>query len=167
MHSRILPRMAKPNPLDQLRSLNEIFARAGSSNAEQAEHARKAIDFYGSEQKNNADCNPSLESGAATLAQLHLGQASTSEVAYCHWHIPGTESTSPLWIRQAIVAEMKKLAGRRSALLLVTGLREAICPEGKRWTNARESQFHRVRDWINELACAWASRESKLQVVIL
>ena len=108
MHSRILLRMAKPNPLDQLRSLNEIFARAGSSNAEQAEHARKAIDFYGSEQKNNADCNPSLESGAATLAQLHLGQASTSEVAYCHWHIPGTESTSPLWIRQAIVAEMKE-----------------------------------------------------------
>ncbi|MEC8190617.1 MAG: hypothetical protein VX033_05465 [Verrucomicrobiota bacterium] len=46
-------------------------------------------------------------------------------------------------------------------------MREAICPEGKRWTNARESQFHRVRDWINELACAWASRESKLQVVIL
>ena len=62
---------------------------------------------------------------------------------------------------------MMKLAGRRSALLLVTGLREAICPEGKRWTTARESQFHRVRDWINELACAWASRESKLQVVIL
>ena len=167
MHSKILLRMAKPNPLDQLRSLNEIFASAGSSNVEQAEHARKAIDFYGSEQKNNADCNPSLESGAAKLAQLHLGQATTSGISYCHWHVPNTESTSPLWIRHAIVAEMKKLAGRRYALLLVTGLREAICPEGKRWTNARECQFRLVRNWINELACAWASRESKLQVVIL
>jgi hypothetical protein len=62
---------------------------------------------------------------------------------------------------------MKKLAGRRAALLLVTGLREAICPEGRRWTTARETQYQRVRDWINELACAWASRESQLQVVIL
>ena len=98
---------------------------------------------------------------------MHLGKATTSEIAYCHWHVANTESTSPLWIRQAIVAEMKKLAGRRYALLLVTGLREAICPEGKRWTNARECQFRLVRNWINELACAWASRESKLQVVIL
>jgi hypothetical protein len=62
---------------------------------------------------------------------------------------------------------MKKLAGRRAALLLVTGLREAICPAGAYWTKSRQLQYDRVRDWIDALACAWATRGSQLQVVVL
>lgn len=167
MPSKTRLRMAKPNPLEQLRSLNELFARVGASDPEQAEHARRALDFYDHEEGRQAGSKVSLQAGAAILARLHLGESALSDLAYSHWHVPSGEASSPLWIRQAIVAEMKKLAGRRAALLLVTGLREAICPEGRRWTTARETQYQRVRDWINELACAWASRESQLQVVIL
>ena len=81
--------------------------------------------------------------------------------------MPTVENFSPLWIRQAIVVEMKKLAGRRAALLLVTGLREAVCPDGAYWTKKRQQQYDRVRGWIDELACAWATRGSQLQVLVL
>lgn len=103
---------------------------------------------------------------ADKLARMHLGEDDDA-VAFAHWHVPEASECSPLWIRQAIVGEMKKLAGRRRALLLVTGLREAICPSGGYWTKAREDQFRRVRDWIDELVCAWASRESQLQVIVI
>jgi len=62
---------------------------------------------------------------------------------------------------------MKKLAGRRQALLLVTGLRDAVCPDGNYWTKKRQAQYDRVRGWVDELACAWATRGSQLQVVVL
>jgi len=42
-----------------------------------------------------------------------------------------------------------------------------VCPSGKYWTKQREAQYQRVRDWIDELVCAWATRGSRLQVVVL
>ncbi len=158
--------MAKSDPVDQLRTLNEILARTVASDVEKAENARRALEFFSRE---DADQNVKLclRDCADKLAHLHIGDESTSELAFAHWHVPALEDFSPLWIRQAIVTEMKKLAGRRQSLLLVTGLRETICPEGKKWTKKRQFQYERVRDWIDALACAWATRGSQLQVVVL
>ena len=158
--------MAKSDPIDQLRTLNEILARTAASDIERAENARRALEFYSREDRNQT-AQLCLQDCANKLAQLHLGEAGTSELAFAHWHVPALEDFSPLWIRQAIVTEMKKLAGRRQSLLLVTGLRETICPSGKNWTNKRQAQYERVRGWIDTLACAWATRGAQLQVVVL
>jgi len=157
--------MPKSDPVEQLRTLNELLARTGASAPDRAEHARRALDFFSQEQ-GAKDTTVSL-GDCAGRARLHFGAEGESELAYTHWHVPTVENFSPLWIRQAIVVEMKKLAGRRAALLLVTGLREAICPAGAYWTKSRQLQYDRVRDWIDELACAWATRGSQLQVVVL
>lgn len=158
--------MAKSNPVDQLRTLNEILARTSASDIESAENARRALEFFSIEQ-DDRNLQICLRDCADKLARLHLGDDEGSELAYAHWHVPALEDFSPLWIRQAIVTEMKKLAGRRQSLLLVTGLRETICPEGKKWTSKRQAQYERVRDWIDVLACAWATRGAQLQVVVL
>ena len=101
------------------------------------------------------------------LARLHFGEHGEPEnIGFSHWHVPQLEVFSALWIRQAIVKEMKKLAGRSEALLLVTGLRESVCPGGKYWTHARQKEYDRVRGWIDELVCAWASKGCRLQVVV-
>jgi hypothetical protein len=158
--------MAKSDPVEQLRTLNELLARTGASAPDRAEHARRALDFFSKEQ-DSGRIEFSLGDCANRLARLHFGAEDESEIAFAHWHVPTVENFSPLWIRQAIVVEMKQLAGRRAALLLVTGLREAVCPEGAYWTKAREAQYQRVRGWIDELACAWLTRGSQLQVVVL
>jgi hypothetical protein len=158
--------MAKSDPVEQLRALNELLARTGASAPDCAEHARRALDFFSQEQGRGL-VNVSLRDCANRLAQLHFGEDGDSELAFAHWHVPTVEHFSPLWIRQAIVAEMKQLAGRRAALLLVTGLREAVSAEGAYWTKTRQQEYDRVRDWIDALACAWASRGSQLQVVVL
>jgi hypothetical protein len=158
--------MAKSDPVEQLRTLNELLARTGASAPERAEHARRALDFFSKEQDGGGQ-QVSLGDCADRLARLHFGADGESALAFAHWHVPTVENFSPLWIRQAIVVEMKKLAGRRAALLLVTGLREAVCPDGSYWTQARQAQYDRVRSWIDQLACAWATRGSRLQVVVL
>jgi hypothetical protein len=158
--------MAKADPVEQLRTLNELLVQTGASDPERAEHARRALDFFSLEQS-HSPTGVSLRECADKLAHLHFGQNGESELAFTHWHVPTLEDFSPLWIRQAIVTEMKKLAGRRAALLLVTGLRECVCPTGAYWTKARQAQYQRVRGWIDDLACAWATRGSQLQVVVL
>ena len=158
--------MAKSDPVEQLRTLNELLAGTGASAPDRAEHARRALDFFSQEQDGGL-IEVSLGDCANRLARLHFGAEGESALAFAHWHVPTVENFSPLWIRQAIVVEMKKLAGRRAALLLVTGLREAVCPDGAYWTKKRQQQYDRVRGWIDELACAWATRGSQLQVVVL
>jgi len=151
--------------VDQLRTLNEILGRV--SDPERAEHARRALEFAYQEHPEDLEA---IELGdyVDKLAQLHFGEPRCLDsIAFAHWHVPRLDDFSPLWIRQAIVVEMKKIAGRREALLLVTGLREAVCPEGKYWTKDRETQYRRVRRWIDELVCAWATKGSRLQVVVL
>jgi hypothetical protein len=158
--------MAKSDPVKQLRTLNELLARTGAADPDRAEHARRALDFFSQEQDHGV-VEVSLEDCASRLAELHLGAEDERELAFAHWHVPTVESFSPLWIRQAIVVQMKQLAGRRAALLLVTGLRDAICSDGAYWTRKRQLQYDQVRSWIDELACAWATRGSQLQVVVL
>ena len=157
--------MPKPDPLDQLRTLNELLARV--SDPERSEHARRALEFFFLEHPEEAQ-KVQLDHYVEKLARLHFGESGEPvEIGFAHWHVPLHDAFSALWVRQAIVSEMKKLAGRREALLLVTGLRDAICPDGNYWTKARQAQYDRVRRWIDELVCHWASRESKLQVVVL
>lgn len=160
----LMPKASAPL-VDQLRTLNELLGRV--SDPERAEHARRALECACQEHPEAFDRVP-LADYVETLARLHFGEtAEAVDCAFAHWHVPRLEDFSPLWIRQAIVVEMKQLAGRREGLLLVTGLREAVCPPGKYWTRQREAQYQRVRDWIDELACAWATRGSRLQVVML
>lgn len=157
--------MPQPDPVEQLRTLNELLARV--SDPERSEHARRALEFFYREHPDDA-ARVQLAAYVQKLAHLHFGeQGEPAHIAFSHWHVPGLEDFSALWIRQAIVGEMKKLAGRRDALLLVTGLREAVCPPGKYWTQARQLQYERVRGWIDDLVCAWATRGSNLQVVVL
>ena len=158
--------MAKSDPVDQLRTLNEILGRTFASDVERAENARRALEFFSREDADQVT-QLCLRDCARKMARLHFGDDESSQLAFAHWHVPSLEDFSPLWIRQAIVTEMKKLAGRRQSLLLVTGLRETICPRGKNWTNKRQAQYERVRDWIDSLACAWATRGAQLQVVVL
>ena len=155
----------KAATVDQLRTLNELLARV--SDPERAEHARRALEFAYQEHPEDLQRVP-LGEYVDKLASLYFGQGDQEvDFAFAHWHVPRLENFSPLWIRQAIVVEMKRLAGRRGGLLLVTGLRECVCPAGKYWTKRREGQYQCVRDWIDALACAWATKGSCLQVVVL
>ena len=157
--------MPKADPAEKLRILNDLLGQA--SDPDRSENALRALKFCCQEHPEIIE-NIDLGEYVEKLARLHFGEFQEPVfLGFSHWHVPQLEDFSPLWIRHAIVSRMKKLAGRRQALLLVTGLRESICPPRCYWTKRREEQYHRVRAWIDELSCAWATRGSKLQVVVI
>ena len=159
-----MPKVAV-KPVDQLRTLNELLGRV--SDPDKAEHARRALEFAFQELPEEL-AHVSLGEYVGKLARIHFGEeGEPSGLSFAHWHVPHLEDFSPLWIRQAIVTEMKKMAGRREGILLVTGLREAICSQGKYWTKHCESEYQRVRNWIEELVIAWLTKGCFLQVVVL
>jgi len=157
--------MAKSDTVAQLCALNELLARSGVSSPECAEHARRAIDFFRM-QSAGTQGQISLKDASNRLVQLHFGDAEAS-ASFAHWHVPAMEIFDPLWVRHELIAQMKTLAGRSRALFLVTGLRESICPAGKYWTAKRQALYAETLEWIETLLCAWVSRGTQLQLVIL
>lgn len=157
--------MDKQRRVSHLRTLQAVLAQV--SEPERSEHAGRALEFFVREHPEEA-ARVDLGDYVERLARLHFGEKwGQPELAFSHWHVPQLEDFSPLWIRQAIVTRMQGLAGRREALFLVTGLRDAICPAGRYWTARRAAEYQRVRGWIDELVCAWASRGSRLRVVVI
>lgn len=153
-------------PVEQLRVLSGLLQGVAGADPEGREHARRVLDLV-NEQPDSVRRQLSLQASAQKLARLHFGEDSDCRVAFAHWHVGGAEDCAPLWFRRKIIGKMKTLSGRRRACLLVTGLREAVCPHGGYWTRRREARYRRMRDWINELAASWAPKGANLQVIVL
>ncbi len=156
--------MKKNKTIDQLRTLNELFACTGQSAPDSAEHVRRVLDFV-SEVHDNDNFTLSLSEGANRLARLHFGPEQEQKLKFAHWDVSVDELFSPLWIRQALITRMKHIVGSRAAFFLVTGLHEAICPEGNYWTSKRREYYDRVCNYINDLVCSWSTSGALVQVV--
>jgi hypothetical protein len=50
---------------------------------------------------------------------------------------------------------------------LITNLRAAFCPPGRRWTSRRLSAYHEVLAFLAELAAARKRRHANLTVMVL
>ena len=152
--------------VQQLRVLSGLLEGVIGADPEGRVHARRVLDLV-DEQPESVRRQLSMPGSAQKLANLHFGRESEGGVAFAHWHVEGPEDCTPLWLRRSIIGRMKLLSGRRHACLLVTGLREAVCPEGGYWTRRREARYRRMRDWIDGLAATWAPKGANLQVIVL
>ncbi len=158
--------MPRACALQQLRVLSGLLQGVAGADPEGGMHARRVLDLADTEPE-SVRRQLSLQGGAHKLADLYFSGEGERAVAFAHWHVEGPEDCAPLWLRRSIIGKMKTLSGRRRACLLVTGLRESICPEGAYWTRRREARYRRLRDWIDELAATWAPKGANLQVIVL
>ena len=73
----------------------------------------------------------------------------------------------PLWVRAAFVKSLKNLAGYEDALLVVSGLRISLCPEGKYWTRRVQNRYENALSYIDDLAAKWSTPNTTLTVLYL
>lgn len=158
--------MAKSELIEQLHTLNEVLSRTGLSDPDCARDARRALEFYEQEVDQMAQPFP-MEAAAEHLLRLHLDHRNAHQIAFAHWHVPTEGAYDLLWLRLQIIEKMKSLAGKTEALFLVTGMRESICSPSGYWTRKRATAYQDLLNWVNEMICAWASRGSRLQVVVI
>lgn len=158
--------MVKDNTVKRLQTLNELFACTGASIPDRAEHVRQVLHFLSSKQ-DLGTAELSFAESVDRLVKLHFGPEEERRLFFVHWDIANDESFNPLWLRHALISQIKQIAGSGSAFLLVTGLREAICPKGFYWTKKCQARYEQTCDYINELTCSWLPPSANLQLVLL
>lgn len=84
------------------------------------------------------------------------------------FHLDLSRNTfEPLWIQKEVICALKQLVGYEKALLLISGLRPALCPRGKYWTQSMRKQYKDALSYIDQLAANRINSSTILNLVYL
>ena len=157
--------MSPAPDLPALHLLNTVLAGVTGHDLYYAEQLKAGID------QALADAGNALGTAsfaAAVLELQHRLGGGAEEHGFAHWDAaqsPGAPDS--LWSRQQVVDLLKRIAPYGDATLLITNLRAAFCPPGRRWTSRRLSAYHEVLAFLAELAAARKRRHATLTVMVL
>lgn len=160
--------------LRRLHFINALFAHATGQNLYLAEQIKAAIALSLSDLESQLAAHPeSAETydaafnaaAAELLARLFARQP---RHGFFHWDASLTlAAATPLFTRAEIMAGLRQLAPFREATLLVTNLRPALIPPGRRATPRRVREYEEALAFIRDLAAARSVRGSNLQLLFL
>jgi hypothetical protein len=157
--------MSPAHDLPSLHLLNTVLAGVTGHDLYYAEQLKAGID------QALADAGNALGTASFAAAVLELQRrlgGGAEEHGFAHWDAsqsPGAPDS--LWSRQQVVDLLKRIAPYGDATLLITNLRAAFCPPGRRWTSRRLSAYHEVLAFLAELAAARKRRHANLTVMVL
>lgn len=158
--------MVQFNSVYQLKTINEMLAQVGSADTEMVEHARKAMLFFENE-RNEKDSEAALVMGVERLLKLYFGRAEDRLIGIEHWHIPNEEVPEFLWFRQSINEKILRVSGFPCALLLITGLREAILGENAYWTERHNRRLKDTKEWVEGYVASRTPSKQMLNLLII
>lgn len=160
--------------LRRLHFINALFAHATGQDLYLAEQIKTAIALSLSDLEAQLAIDPeSAEkydaafnaAAAELLARLFARQP---RHGFFHWDASLTlAAATPLFTRAEIMAGLRQLAPFREATLLVTNLRPALIPPGRRATPRRVREYEEALGFIRDLAAARSVRGSNLQLLFL
>lgn len=158
--------MVQFNTVYQLKTINEMLAQVGSADTEMVEHARKAMLFFENE-RNEKDSEAALVMGVERLVKLYFGRAEDRLIGIEHWHIPNEEVPEFLWFRQSINEKILRVSGFPCAILLITGLREAILGENAYWTERHNRRLKDTKEWVEGYVASRTPSKQMLNLLII
>ncbi|WP_189510587.1 hypothetical protein [Cerasicoccus arenae] len=152
---------AQLTPEVDLNTLNHLLHLATESDAELATQIGAAVEF--ARRTGNRDFTE-LNQVVEQLLRLHLQGRRHMGVAHCD--LTGADD-DPLFLRPAIMHALRKVGGCREAIILITGLRQSVCPPGHYFTNKRQQTYNHTQDYIEQLAAKYSSRKTHLRLVFV
>ncbi|HEY5551546.1 MAG TPA: hypothetical protein VIK52_06645 [Opitutaceae bacterium] len=145
--------------LSVLHLLNAVFAPLTGRDLYLAEQIKAGIDSALAEK-------PEAERSSAVADAINRLRG-VLEVSpgdgFFHWD--ARSAPGSLFARQEVVDGLKRLAPFQNATLLVTNLRDALCPAGRRWTSRRRSEYDEAVGFISSLAAARKRTNANLTVL--
>jgi hypothetical protein len=166
-----------PLPRAELRRLhliNALFAHATGDDLYLAEQIKSAITFSLAELARQTAEHPEFAAkydaafnaaAADLLARLfkHFPRR-----GFFHWDASLTPaSATPLFARAELMVGLRQLAPFRESMLLVTNLRPAVVPAGRRSTPRRQREYEEALAFVRALAAARTVRGSELNLLFL
>ncbi len=158
----------------RLHFINALFSHATGSDLYLAEQIRSAIAFSLAELEARLAASPEHAArydeafNAAAAELLARLFARHPRHGFYHWDASLTlAGGTPLFSRAEIMAGLRRLAGYREATLLVTNLRTALIPPGRRATARRRAEYAEALAFIRDLAAARTARGTELHLLFL
>lgn len=153
-----LERMTVKTEISRLSQLNRILSRTIGDAPEIADEVEAALAFSrGTAQSVN------FNEAAAGLITLYR---QTLTIPIEHLMVT-TENVSPIFLRPALMEPLRHLAGVRIGLLVVSGLRQAICPADRRFTKKKREAYEQAVSLIEELVIERTMASTRLQLIIV
>jgi hypothetical protein len=160
--------------LRRLHFINALFAHATGQDLYLAEQIKSAIALSLADLEAQIAEHPEFAhrydaafnaAAAELLARLFARQP---RHGFFHWDASLTlAAATPLFTRAEIMTGLRHLAPFREATLLVTNLRPALIPPGRRATTRRQRDYEEALAFIRDLAAARTLRSSNLQLLFL
>lgn len=160
--------------LRRLHFINALFAHATGQDLYLAEQIKSAIALSLADFESQIAAHPEFATrydaafnaaAAELLARLFGG---LSRHGFYHWDAAlSRAAATPLFTRAEIMQGLRRLAGYREATLLVTNLRPALLPPGRRATARRKREYEEALAFIRDLAAARTVRGATLQLFFL
>lgn len=148
--------------VEQLRCLNSLLTLTTGSDPDVSNQIGRALDFQNERTKPLK--KESLGDSVQMLLNLHLKDKQTA--GFYHLELNDLH-LGPLWIRVQLVRGLKNLTGYQEGVLLVTGLKNFICPTGKRWTQKRRRHYEDMVSMIEKQVAFWTSSNMRLNLLVL
>ncbi|MBM3874142.1 MAG: hypothetical protein FJ382_10495 [Verrucomicrobia bacterium] len=161
--------------LRRLQLVNSLFASLTGNDLYLAQQIKEAIRFRLAdlaEEAAKGDARDALAydqafnaAAADLLARLFRDRP---RHGFYHWDASlGVAASTPLFTRAEIIQGLRHLAGFRESTLLITNLRAALIPPGRRTTPRRQRDYEDSLAFIRELAATRVARSSSLHLLLL
>ena len=168
--------MASPSrdELRRLHFINALFARVTGHDLYLARQIMEAIAFSLVDLQKQTAAHPefavkfdaAFNAAAAELLAKLFGQLPRH--GFFHWDASLTlAAATPLFTRAEVMTGLRHLAPYRESTLLVTNLRPALIPPGRRATPRRQRDYNEALAFIQDLAAARTTRSATLQLLFL
>lgn len=154
--------MSDKQELAKLQTLRTLLGGGEAQDGYMAEQIKRAIDFSLTGSLDEvADMDAFAEAAKKVLGS---NPSMPPGSAFHHIGMDGREF-DPLWIREELMGVLKKLTGCSNAVLLVTGLKAALCPKGRYFTRRQKERYGEAVKYIDELAADLATPNTRLNII--
>ena len=155
------------NNLDELAKIHCLHSLLGPKthyDQQFTEQIKSAINFF---LTGSLNCSAPIDNfirAAIRILQPH----EKIPLSRGFFHLDLSRKTfEPLWIQEELIRALKQLVGYEKALLIISGLRPALCPSGKYWTRRIRKQYVEALSYIDQLAANKINPSTILNLVYL
>ena len=150
--------------LAKLHFINTLFADTIGPDFYFAQQVKSGIESALSDEIDPEKRDENFTRAAIILLQNHFRRRPSH--GFAHWEATAAGSGfDPLWARQELISLLKKLAPYPAATILVTNLRTAIFPDGKRVTRALHTDYADAVRYIQELARTYTTARAQITLL--
>ncbi|MEL0004824.1 MAG: hypothetical protein VW643_03410 [Opitutales bacterium] len=153
----------KKDDYTRLQNLNSLFMVMGSvSSPEETMQLQRTLSFMRENDGKDRMTIQSFEHCIDQVVRFHF--PNKRNLRHTHWNARH-HLIDPLWVHASVLEFVRSIQDSMTGLLLVSGLRESLKGEKKRWTAKCEQEYLEIREFIETLVVRHARQGQDLSVL--